>query len=139
MSEIEDLDDDNRLNRNQRIRDNAISFLAGSNFLPDNKEDRDLLVTLLNDSDRSVFTKRRLKSDDKKSDVTLAIINAGVELLKNIKPSDFGNDLKEPLVLPVDLSNVSVNPGEIDIGGQVIQLEDIMKDKNEIADLDKED
>lgn len=122
-------EDEARINRNQVVRDGFITHLTPDGGFPSIKEDRELLLRLLNDSDRSVYTKRKIKVEESKGATDAAAANMVGRFLMELTPGRMARDKATPrqLSLPDDSVLPETVPGEMDIGSETIDLAEILK------------
>ena len=111
-----DLEDQQRLERTQQLRDRIVTELT-KDQLPTDAEDRKFLMDALNGIDRVVLTKARLKSDDnsrKSNEETAKTIAA---LLTRISEKTLRHQTERPVpLLESDIALDETVEGETAIG-----------------------
>lgn len=123
---LNDKDDDELLKRNQEIRKKLVDKIVGPDFskVPVDKTEATLLNNLLEGMDRQILARKKLKADEKNAN-TLANSSTGLmaELLKKVMPATLMNQTPnpsiEPPVVPDNLVELTLVPGETDVGIQV--------------------
>lgn len=109
-------EDENRISLTQGVREKLINKLVAKidseNGLE--KEDKSLLISLLDGMDRTVLTKARIKADTKQSDNQAQVVSLMANLLNNINPNKLKvyDPNKEMPTLPKDLELPAYIDGE---------------------------
>lgn len=122
-------DDDDVLSYTQRKRMELVEHLTANDKMPVEAKDQAVLLSALNDMDRQVVSKRKMKTEEKNSDSLASMADTMDHLF-----TKFGN--KSPMMIeggvaertmdiPDKLVEIELVPGELDIGSQRIELRDI--------------
>ena len=112
----------------QKVRQDLIKKLT-ANGVPEQSADKILLATLLDGSDRSTFTRAKLRNDKASADDNKNIIKVVGEALRSINIRNYrpvAND--KDRVIPVELQPREFVPGEATIGIEPIPLQQIIND-----------
>lgn len=123
---LNEQEDDLLLKRNLEIRKKLVDKIVGPEMLnvPQDKTEAALLNNLLEGMDRQILARKKIKADEKNTN-TLANSTTGLmaELLKKVVPanvmSSVANPSVETPVIPDNLVELTLVPGETDIGIQV--------------------
>lgn len=123
---ITDQNDLRLLNLIQNGREGIISkLLAKDNGLPNNKEDRDLLMRAMEGAAGTILAKTKIKSDVSNAQNNANTVKMISEALLRYNPNNNANKPKADLP-ELDLSNFSPKPGETDQGTLPVTYNEIM-------------
>ena len=76
--------DKDRLELTQSVRESIIRKFTSNGGIPDNKEDRALLIEVMNGSDRAVLSKAKIKAEDASSKNAADVANLIGDILNRI-------------------------------------------------------
>lgn len=117
-----DLEDLKRINLTQAVRENIITQLTKNNKIPDENSDRTFLIAALDGMDRCVYSKAKIKSQDKLNNDQSHTLTMLSQLLYKINsnPPTQPSFRKLDTVYKVD----DLMPGETDQGIQHLDSDD---------------
>jgi len=124
MSGIFDLEDKQRLENAQKIRENIITEMT-SKGMPSDKDDRSFLLSALDGMDKSIYTKAKLKVEDMSAQTQHQTASTIAELLTRIREKDIVSNInnRSQPSLSNDLKATNVVEGEMDIGIQSLNYD----------------
>lgn len=111
----------------QTIRRQLISRLANVEDITKlSGPDKVLLSTLLDGSDRSTFTRAKLRNDKVKDENNKDMLKLAAEMLTRINVRNYRPATPDERVIPANVEERSFVPGELDIGIEPLPIEQIM-------------
>ena len=123
-------EEDAVLLENRKLRQALIKLMTqdpeGKVRLPGLTSEKLLLSQLMGDVDKEVITRAKLRAASKSADAVAGAAGAVANLLKSYKVGQF-QSRPEERVLPADVSEVEVVPGEMETGVVSFNMEDIYK------------
>lgn len=112
----------------QQTRKRLINLLTeNGNKIPNDNGDKSLLGTLLDGSDRSVYTRAKLRNDKADNEINRDTVKIIAETLRSINRRDIVQYRKERKI-PEELSKREFVPGELEIGVEPIPIQQIIRD-----------
>lgn len=119
------LEEQQRLNRTQDIRDQLMTSLLKNGRPPEDPQMMELLLKVADSSDKQTFTKKRLQTEDKNADTQRQTMEIAKKMLLDKKQ----RRSKEADESERDIGNVepeNVVPGMTDVGVQAFSYEAFM-------------
>ena len=114
------------LDKMQSIRTRIIDSLIIEDKLPEDKNDRDFLLETMKDTDKSIFTKSRLKVANKSADNDRSANMLIAELLAKHTVSNRSSRDSIP-ELDKDIKLENTVPGEMEIGIDAMSYDQFIK------------
>lgn len=126
-----DVDDQRRLNLTQSLREDLVKSIMKKG-MPEDNEERKLLLDTLGSMDRTTLTKAKIKADEKANGDNKQMTAMVAQLLMKVNPNSFvvegqSERVIEPPQLSGPDSEVNPLPGETDIGTQAGDYDTFMK------------
>lgn len=113
----------------QKVRKTLISALTVNGEVPREGPKQVLLLGLLDGSDRSAFTRAKLRSDKKRDEATQSAIKLVGETLKNINSRTYRPVASEiDRTIPRELENRTFVIGELEIGIEPIPITQLIQE-----------
>jgi len=123
-------EEDGILLENRRLRQALIRLLAqdanGTVRLPEPTSEKLMLTQLMGDVDKEVITRAKLRAANKSADAVANAAGAVAHLLKGYKVGQY-QSRPEERILPAEVSDVEVVPGEMETGVVSFNMDDIYK------------
>lgn len=119
-------DEEARLLSNRNIRAKLVTALVGEGDdvkLPGEKEDKSLLIQLLDGMDREIMTRGRMKAASKEAS---QFANAAAMVANSLLKHKVGPPANRAVELPSSIPEVEAVPGEKDDGMILLRKEDFM-------------
>lgn len=123
-------EEDGILLENRRLRQALIRLLVqdanGTVRLPEPTSEKLMLTQLMGDVDKEVITRAKLRAANKSADAVANAAGAVAHLLKGYKVGQY-QSRPEERILPAEVSDVEVVPGEMETGVVSFNMDDIYK------------
>jgi hypothetical protein len=126
-----DLEDKRILSKTLEIRERIVDSLLkqgeGPFTVPSDKSDRELLVNMLAGMDKVAVSRSKIAAEENtaKTNGEISLMVAGILKKVNLSPGQMHNN---PIpVLPEELSQITLVPGETHIGDMNLDLDDIIR------------
>lgn len=128
-NELFSLDDQARLNRTQYVRDELISKMTETGMPKDN-EDRELLLKVLDSSDKAIFGKARAKANQQTANAQKDVTSMMAQVLSRIDVGKVGIANRDtPITLDSNFIADNVVEGETAIGVQNLTYDEFMAEE----------
>lgn len=125
-----DLSDEEVLSYTQRKRLELVEHLTAGK-MPSDTAEQSILISALNDLDKQVVNRKKLKIQEGVADNINSAVDTMDSLFKlfgNKSPLEVevhGETIRKPAIPDGPLIDISLVPGELDVGNKRIEFEDI--------------
>lgn len=125
MSQIMDTKDQGRLELTLGVREQIIKTMTKNGSLPGAPEDRDFLLKALDGMDRGVFSKAKLKIEDKNAQSQQDTARTISEVLKRVRTVGVARTIDTPLLDDAIIVEDKI-PGEDAIGVSALTYDEFV-------------